>query len=113
MSQQIEKSGHPLYVGAFAKAFQKATAAAAVAIDVSAVICDATAAAFTLTLPSAALHAGRVLDIKQNASANLVTLAPVAGETVSAGASYVGLSAAGKFVRLIANGLDWTVLANN
>lgn len=113
MSQNISKPGFPLYVGAIAQAFQKATAAVAVADNVTAVICDATAAAFTLTLPDASLHSGRVLEIKQNASANLVTVSPIGGQTVNGAASYVSLTTAGKFVRLIANGLDWTVLSSN
>jgi hypothetical protein len=77
------------------------------------VACDASAGAFTVSLPSAVGIAGRMYTIKKvDSSPNPVTVAPQPGQTIDGAASYV-LSAQWKYVTVVSDGSNWLVIANN
>jgi hypothetical protein len=77
------------------------------------VICDASAGAFTISLPSAVGIAGRMYTIKKvDSSPNAVTVAPPPGQTIDGAASYV-LSAQWKYVTVVSDGSNWFIIANN
>ena len=76
--------------------------------------CDATSGAFPLTLPSAALNAGRVLAIKKSdVSANAVTVTRAGSDTIDGATTHV-LSAQYNFVVLIndEDGDIWNIIAS-
>jgi len=74
---------------------------------------DATAAARTITLPAATGISGRQYVIKKvDASANTVTVDGNASETIDGALTYV-LSAQYKYVVLVSNGSNWSVIGNN
>ncbi len=76
----------------------------------SLIYADATAGSFTVTLPIAAGHAGRLLRVKQTTTPNTVTVAAASGQTVD-GLSSVSL-ANGAAVQLISDGAAWWVIAS-
>jgi hypothetical protein len=77
------------------------------------VACDASAGAFTVSLPSAAGIAGRMYTIKKvDSSPNAVTVAAPTGQTIDGAASYV-LSAQWKYVTVVSDGSNWLIIANN
>jgi hypothetical protein len=68
---------------------------------------DATAAAFTATLPSASANPGMVLrPIKVDASANAVTIATVSSQTIN-GAATLALAAQWDGKTLVSDGTNW------
>jgi hypothetical protein len=76
-------------------------------------LCDATSAAFTVTLPKAALHPRRDLIVKKvDASGNAVTVEADGAETID-GAANVSLSGQWDFVQVISDGTSWSVIAEN
>jgi hypothetical protein len=79
----------------------------------SIVACNASAGAFTISLPSAVGIAGRMYTIKKvDSSPNPVIVAPQPGQTIDGAASYV-LSAQWKYVTVVSDGSNWLVIANN
>ena len=75
-------------------------------------LCDATTAAFTITLPAATTCIGFVYEIiKFDSSANAVTVAS-AGGNINAAATY-SLPTQYKYVRVRSNGTQWFILGSN
>jgi len=86
----------------------KTTAYTLTATD-SVILADATAAAFTVTLPSAVGIAGRQYTIKKvDSSANAVTIASAAGNID--GAATKTLSAQWQAARVVSDGANWFVV---
>lgn len=77
------------------------------------ITCDATSAAFTVTLPAASGITGRIYVIKKtDASANAVTVDANASETID-GATTYSLAAQWKYVTIQSNGTNWVIIGNN
>lgn len=75
-------------------------------------LCDATTAAFTITLPAASTQNGLAYTIKKiDSSANAVTVAS-GGGTIDSAATY-SLAAQYKYVRVVSNGTNWFIIGNN
>lgn len=71
---------------------------------------DATAAAFTVTLPTAVGIDGREYMVKRtNGGPNAVTVATTASQTIDGGTTYV-LSAPNAVVRVVSDGAGWRVV---
>ena len=86
------------------------TAAATVADDgrPTVVLADATAAAFTVTLPTPT--SGRMVTVKKvDASANAVTVGPAAAETID-GAASATLAAQWDVATFVSDGTNWFVI---
>ncbi len=79
-----------------------------------AIACDATAGAFSVTLPGAAsVGAGFVLVIKKvDSSGNAVTVDGNGSETIDGALTY-SLASQWKYVALMSDGAGWLVIANN
>ncbi len=76
------------------------------------VACDATGAAFTITLPAAALYAGKMFTIKKtDASANAVTIDGNGAETID-GALTASLATQYRSKTLLSNGTTWHIIAD-
>lgn len=77
------------------------------------ILCDATSAAFSVTLPAAADNKGKLLAIKKtDASVNAVTIDGNASETID-GATTVSLGSQYSSRLLMSDGLsNWAVLAS-
>lgn len=74
--------------------------------------CDATTAAFTITLPNANVQTGISYTIKKvDSSANAVTVAS-SGGTIDGAATY-SLAAQYKYVRVVSNGTNWFIVGSN
>ena len=74
------------------------------------ILCDATTAAFTVTLPAAASNPGRIYNVKKiDASANAVTIQGSAAETVD-GSNTKAVTAQWQNVQLHSNGAAWFIL---
>lgn len=73
---------------------------------------DASGGAFTITLPSAIGIEGRRFTIKKGASANTVTVAPTASQTIDGVATY-SLAAAQKYVVVESDGTNYLIVGNN
>lgn len=85
------------------------TAAWTIVAADSVLLCDATSAAFTLTLPSASATgiSGCQFTIKRiNSGSNNVTLAAASGQTIDGAATYV-LNTQYQTARVVSNGSDW------
>lgn len=76
------------------------------------VLCDATAAALTVTLPPAAVNKGKVLVVKKiDASLNAVTIDGHGTETIE-GAATVALSTRWASRTVQSDGTNWIILAS-
>ncbi len=76
------------------------------------ILCDATSAAFTVTLPAAASYPGQILVIKKiDSSGNAVTIDGNSTETID-GATTASLSAQWQSKVIQSNGTAWYVLAS-
>jgi hypothetical protein len=74
------------------------------------ILCDATSAAFTLTLPKAGLHGGRVFYLKKvDASANAITIDGDGSETID-GAATQSLSVQWESKTLTSDGTGWFII---
>lgn len=74
------------------------------------ILCDATSAAFTVTLPKAAMFKGREFDVKKiDASANTITIDGDGSETID-GAATASLAAQWDRARLFSDGANWLLL---
>jgi len=86
------------------------TSAHTVAAGESLISCDASSAAFTVTLPAAASHTGRVIYIKKtDSSANAVTVDGNASETID-GALTQAIYLQYECLQLICTGTTWEVV---
>lgn len=90
----------------------KTAAYTATALDHT-ILCDASGAAFTVTLPPAAQNKGKVLVVKKtDASVNAVTIAPNGSDTIE-GAATVALSARWSSRTVQSDGTaTWIILAS-
>lgn len=79
-------------------------------------IVNATSAAITLTLPSAATCTPKITIIKSDSSANAVTISTVSSQTIlsTAGnsATSASLSAQGKSFTIVPSGAFWATVAS-
>ncbi len=77
------------------------------------ITCDATSAAFTLTLPAAASHTGRILIIKKtDSSVNAVTVDGDSSETID-GATTYDLRVRYQSITIQSDGSNWHVIGKN
>jgi len=99
--------------GAIATVIANKTGAYTVTISDSVITGDATAAAFSITLPTAVGITGRQYTFKKiDASANAVTIDGAGTETIDGAATY-GLSAQRKYISIVSNGANRIIVANN
>lgn len=74
---------------------------------------DATSAAFTITLPTAASVAGKIYVIKKiDASGNAVTVGTTSSQTIDGSTTY-SLASQWKYVTVQSNGSNWIIIGNN
>lgn len=74
------------------------------------ILADSTSGAITVSLPTAAIVAGRIFVIKRiNAGANNVVIDPAASETIDGALTYT-LSAQWNSVTIISNGTSWFII---
>ncbi|MCA9058609.1 MAG: hypothetical protein KDA85_08920 [Planctomycetaceae bacterium] len=86
------------------------TAAYTITTSDDIVLCDATGAAFTVTLPTAVGNTGRQLVVKRlNSGSNAVTVAAAGSETID-GASTVSLSTQYQVITMVSDGSNWAVI---
>jgi hypothetical protein len=116
MSNNIERSGFPLAIGALLLASAVVTAATYVVdANITVVQVDSTANAVAIDLPSAAQFKDRIIVVSLlvDPSAHNATVTPAGSDTVG-GASTKALTAAGKFAVVQSDGVsDWKVLIAN
>lgn len=75
--------------------------------SVTVILCNATTAAFTVTLPTAVSVAGRQYTIKKtDSSANAVTVGTTSSQTIDGSATY-SLPAQYNFVTVVSDGTNW------
>jgi hypothetical protein len=75
-------------------------------------LCDASAGAFTVSLPTAADNQGKIFYIKKtDASFNDITIVPISGQYIDEEPSYI-LETKGEYVQIISNNLNWMVLSD-
>ena len=99
--------------GSIATALVNKTAAYTLTASDSIVTCDASAGAFTISLPTASGIAGRQYTIKKiDSSANAITIQPYGTETIDGAATYT-LSAQWKYVTIVSNGTNWLIVSAN
>lgn len=98
--------------GATRGAYRSVTTSGSVVSGDYFLICDATAGAIVLTLPPAALVAGRIYVFKRiNAGANTVTVDAYASETIDGAATHV-LSPQWNSITIISNGTAWFITSH-
>ena len=96
--------------GPIATAFATKTAAYTLTATDSVIAADATAAPFTLALPTAVGIAGRQYTVKRvNAGVNAVTVDANGAQTIDGALTYV-LTAQHQVVRLVSDGVGWLVV---
>jgi len=99
--------------GAIATAVAVKTGAYTLTINDSVVLCDSTAAAFIIALPTAVGITGREYVIKKiDSSANAVTVDGNAAETLDGAATY-SLATQWKYVRIVSDGTNWVITGQN
>lgn len=100
--------------GPIATAVSVQTADYTVTASDSVVTGDATAAAFTITLPTAAGITGREYTFKKiDSSANAVTIAGYGGTETIDGATTYALSVQWQYVSIVSDGTNWLIVGNN
>ena len=88
------------------------TAARTLDVTDDVVLCDASGAAFTVTLPTAARIRGRTYTVKKtDSSGNAVTIDGAGTETID-GAATVALSTQNAFRTIVSNGTNWFVISS-
>ena len=77
-------------------------------------LCDATSAAFTITLPSAAtVKAGKEYVVKKtDSSANAITVDPDGSETIDGAAAY-GINVQNDYILIVSDGVNWRIKGHN
>lgn len=89
------------------------TAAYTAVIQDGTILGNATTAAFTVTLPTAANICGKVFTIKKTDSgANAVTVGTTSSQTID-GATTYSLATQYKYVKVMSDGSNWQVVSNN
>ena len=74
---------------------------------------DATSATFTISLPTAVGIAGQTFTIKRlNAGVNSVSIGTTSSQTIDGAPSLV-LNAQYKYLKVVSNGANWLIIANN
>lgn len=77
-------------------------------------LCDATTAAFTITLPTAIGNSGLIFTFKKvDSTANLVTIGTTSSQTIDGSTTYVGLASQYKYVTIYSNNANWLIMGNN
>jgi len=75
-------------------------------------VCNATAGSFTMTLPPAAMVAGRIYVFKRiNAGVNTITVDAYGAETIDGVANHV-LSPQWNSITIISNGITWYIISH-
>ena len=98
--------------GATRGAFRSVTASGSVVSGDYLIIADATAGAIPMTLPPAALVAGRIYVFKRiNAGANTVTVDAYASETIDGALTHV-LSPQWNSITIMSNGTAWFITSH-
>jgi len=96
--------------GATRGAYRSVTATGNVVSGDYLLVCDATAGAITMTLPSAALVPGRIYVFKRiNSGANAVVVDPSGAETIDGAATHT-LSAQWNSVTIMSDGTAWFII---
>ena len=96
--------------GATRGAYRSVTATGNVVSGDYLLVCDATAGAITMTLPSAALVPGRIYVFKRiNSGANAVVVDPSGAETIDGAATHT-LSAQWNSVTIMSDGTSWFII---
>ena len=109
LSKGIDVTGTVETDGFIGATVAKSGAYTATATDY-AIICDATSAAFTITLPAAASHTGRVYHIKKiDATGNAVTVDGNSSETID-DATTATLASQYDAVTIQSDGSEWWIL---
>lgn len=92
---------------------RKISAAATLQVSDSGAFCNATTAAFTVTLPAAAAMSGQSINaIKTDSSANVVTVKGAGSELINA-ANTTTLTAQYQAVELLSDGTQWFIAAKS
>jgi hypothetical protein len=74
------------------------------------IICNATSGSFTVTLPTAASHTGRIYHIKKiDSSGNIVTVDGNSSETIDDGATAI-LTVQYESISIQSDGTEWWIL---
>jgi hypothetical protein len=74
---------------------------------------DATSASFTISLPTAVGITGQTFTIKRmNAGVNSVSIGTTSSQTIDGAPSWV-LNAQYKYLKVVSNGANWLIIANN
>lgn len=109
-STGIATFGHAVHVtGPIATAYVAKTAAYTITAADSVVACDATSAAFTITLPTAVGIAGREYTVKKtDASANAVTVDGNGAQTIDGAATY-SVAAQWNTIVIVSDGANWLI----
>lgn len=80
----------------------------------SLIVCDATAAGFTVTLPPAVSSKYKhILVQKTDATANVITIAGNAAELINAANTFVQGATAGILTHLFCDGTKWYIVGHN
>jgi len=88
----------------------KTAAYTAVALTDTVILCDATTAAFTVTLPTAVGNSGKLFFVKKtDAGGNAVTIDGNGAETID-GAATKALAAQYDSVTIVSDGTNWMIL---
>ena len=96
--------------GATRGAYRSVTATGNVVSGDYLLVCDATAGAITMALPSAALVPGRIYVFKRiNSGANAVIVDPSGAETIDGAATHT-LSAQWNSVTIMSDGTAWFII---
>jgi hypothetical protein len=96
--------------GSFGAKIQTVTSNTTIGTTHHTVLCDATSAGFTITLPTAASSSGRIYIIKKiDATVNVVTIDGDGSETID-GATTQSLSTQWQTLRIQSNGTSWYVI---
>lgn len=97
------------FTGVQAAMVTKTTAYTATTSDFT-ILCDATAAAFSVTLPAAAANTGRIYNVKKvDVSANAVTIQANGAELID-GSNTKAMSAQYQSAQIQSNGTFWSVI---
>lgn len=99
--------------GAIATAVAAKTTTYTANANDSVILCNATSAAFTVTLPTAASITGTEYMIKKtDSSVNACTVGTTSSQTIDGSTTYA-LSLQYKYVRVISDGANWQIFGNN
>lgn len=99
-----------LIVGGFGNAYVSKTAAYTATTYDGLIACDATSAAFTITLPTAVGMSGQEYVIKKvDSSGNAITIATTSSQTID-GATTKSLPAQWDKIKVVSNGANWLIV---